>query len=241
MVNIFKVIKTCPMKRIFTLFLTFLVSIAAYSMEGSRLSISAFGNNQSEFRVEINGRRYEMRGNSLTLSNLRQGNHMIRVYREYQKRPGSFRRQQQVVYSGTVYLRSGFHLDIAINRFGKALVDERRIGDHEDWIEDGSDDYYDGGSGRVMSDAEFSRMKQSISQEWLESNKLNSVQFVIQKNEFTTAQVCELMQLFSFEKNRLEVAKAAYRKTVDKHNYYRVNELLSFNHSKEELARFIRG
>ena len=48
------------------------------------------------------------------------------------------------------------------------------------------------------------------------------------------------MLLFVFESNKLEVAKSAYRKTVDKQNYYQLNDALTFSSSKEELARFIR-
>ena len=48
------------------------------------------------------------------------------------------------------------------------------------------------------------------------------------------------MLLFTFENNRLEVAKYAYRKTVDKHNYFQLNEALTFSSSKDDLARFIR-
>jgi hypothetical protein len=48
------------------------------------------------------------------------------------------------------------------------------------------------------------------------------------------------MLLFTFENNRLEVAKYAYRKTADKQNYYQLNDALTFSSTKEELARFIR-
>ena len=48
------------------------------------------------------------------------------------------------------------------------------------------------------------------------------------------------MLLFSFENNRLEIAKLAFRKTVDKQNYFMLNEALTFSSSKDELARFIR-
>ena len=48
------------------------------------------------------------------------------------------------------------------------------------------------------------------------------------------------MMLFTFENNRLEIAKLAYNKTIDKNNYYQLNDALTFSNSKEELARFIR-
>ena len=92
----------------------------------------------------------------------------------------------------------------------------------------------------VMSGREFEQMKESIRKEWFENNRLTSVKFIMDKSNFTTAQVKELMLLFTFESNKLEVAKYAYRKTVDKQNYYQLNDALTFSSSKDELARFIR-
>jgi hypothetical protein len=48
------------------------------------------------------------------------------------------------------------------------------------------------------------------------------------------------MLLFTFENNRLEVAKYAFCNTVDKQNFYQLNDALTFSSSKDELARFIR-
>ena len=49
-----------------------------------------------------------------------------------------------------------------------------------------------------------------------------------------------MLQLFSFEGNKLELAKQAYSKTLDKQNYQCVADVLMFRSSKDELARFIR-
>lgn len=227
------------MKRIFTLLLGSLFSLSLLAYDGSRLSISTIGNSKVDFRVEVDGRRYDMKDHTVTLSNLSQGNHNIRIFRVMKNKNG-FNKKQELVYATTVFLRRGFHLDITMNRFGKALVDERKIEKYDDWFDEGYDDYYDDDFAEIMSAQEFQQVKQAISKEWLESNKLNSVKFIIDKNFFSTMQVRELMSLFSFEKNKLEVAKYAYRKTVDKHNYFQVNDQLVFSSSKEELARFLR-
>ncbi len=83
-------------------------------------------------------------------------------------------------------------------------------------------------------------MKEQIRKEWFENNRLTSAKTIIDKNNFTAQQVKEMMLLFSFENNKLEIAKYAYRKTVDKQNYYVVNDAFTFSSSKDELARFIR-
>jgi hypothetical protein len=50
-----------------------------------------------------------------------------------------------------------------------------------------------------------------------------------------------MMLLFTFEDNKLEVAKYAYRKTVDNRNYVMVNDAFTFSSSRDELAKYIRS
>jgi len=234
------------MKKIFTLLLSSLFSLSLLAYDGTRLSISTVSNRAMNFKIEVDGRKYNMQDNSITLSNLAEGNHNVRIYREAKKNGNGLGlgRKQEIIYATNIYMRRGFHFDITVNRFGKVLVDERRIGPSDDWYEDSEDDYYDNGwdndYANVMNAGEFTSVKQSLSKEWMESSRLKSAMFIMDKNSFTTAQVRELMMLFSFESNKLEVAKYAYRKTVDKHNYYQVNDLFSFSSSRDELARFLR-
>ena len=68
----------------------------------------------------------------------------------------------------------------------------------------------------------------------------NQDKTIIDKNNFTAKQVKELMCLFTFESNRQEIAKYAYRKTLDKENYWQLNDAFTFSSSKDDLALFIR-
>jgi hypothetical protein len=58
-------------------------------------------------------------------------------------------------------------------------------------------------------------------------------------NYVTSAQVWEIMDLFSFESNRLELSKYAYSHTVDPQNYFLVHRAFRFSYSTRELNRFI--
>ena len=233
------------MKKIFTLLLSSLFSLSLLAFDGSRLSISAVGTS-TEMKIEVDGRKFSMKDNSITLSYLAEGYHQVKIFREKNKRGNGNGRKSEIIYSNSIYLKKGVHLDITVNRFGKVLVDERRIDRNDDWYND-EDDYYDNdnggwnnGYGNVMSNREFDDMKDQIRKEWFEKNRLTSAKVIVDKNNFTTQQVKELMLLFTFENNRLEIAKYAYRKTVDRQNYFQLNDAFSFSSSKEELARFIR-
>ncbi len=229
------------MKRIFTLLLSSLFSLSLFAFNGSRLSISTVINHK-DLVFEVDGRKVAMSKNSITLSNLSEGRHTVRIYRDVKRNGFGFGRKQDVIYNSTVVIRRGFHTDITVNRFGKVFVDERRIDRNDDWYYD--DDYFDDGFDHdfrtVMSAREFDQVKESLRKEWFEANRLKSAKFIIDQNNLTAMQVKELMLLFSFENNKLDIAKHAYRKTVDKRNYYLANEALTFSSSKDELARFIR-
>jgi hypothetical protein len=63
---------------------------------------------------------------------------------------------------------------------------------------------------------------------------------IIDRNYFTSQQIKDLLLLFTFENNRLDLAKYAYGKTVDKGNYFIVNDAFTFNNNKEKLSAYIR-
>lgn len=233
------------MKKISTLFIGSLFSLSMLAYDGSRLSISSPGTS-TELKIEIDGRSFSMKNNSITLSYLAEGRHNVKIYHDKKRGGFGFGKREDVLYQSSIFLKRGYHLDITINRFGKIMTDEHFIDRNDEWYND-EDDYYDNNNGdwnagnsNVMSGREFETVKEQIRKEWFENNRLTSAKVIIDKNNFTTLQVKEFMLLFTFENNRLEVAKYAYRKTVDKQSYYQLNDALTFSSSKDELARFIR-
>jgi hypothetical protein len=233
------------MKKIFTLLFSSFLSLSLLAFDGSKLSISTFTNKQ-ELQVEIDGRRVNMRDNSITLSNISEGSHSIRIYKEKARNGIGFGKRQVILYAGTVFVKRGFHTDVTVNRFGKVFIDERRIArvdafGEDEYFEEGEDEGgWDNGYGNVMSTRDFEQVKAQIKKEWFENNRITSAKVIIDKSNFTAQQVKELVLLFTFENNKLEVAKYAYRKTVDKQNYFQVSDALQFKSSKDELNRFIR-
>lgn len=94
--------------------------------------------------------------------------------------------------------------------------------------------------GRPMLDADFQQLKQSLTNERFENTRLEIAKTAMTNNMFTTAQVRDLVGLFSFDNNKLELAKHAYRFTVDRNNYFQVGNAFSFSSNREELMRFIQ-
>ena len=244
------------MKRISTLLLSTLFSLSLLAYDGTRLTVSSVSN--MKMTVEVDGRRYNMNNKALSIRDLSTGHHIVKIYRDRKQNNGGFNNRQDLVYSGSVHLRRDYHLDITINRFGKALVDERRIDRNDDWYDD--DDNYDRdnrwndrdprnnhdneldyGNNRAMNMNDFNQAKETLRREWLESSRVNLARQIFDRNYYTTQQVKEILQLFSFENNKLDLAKHAYGRTTDKRNYPTLNDAFAQRSSKDELARYIRN
>ena len=240
------------MKSIFTLVMSCLMAVSVFAADvAGRITVSFTGN--KDYKVLIDGRAYEAgSGNRIYLRDIRPGRHTIEVYNTKTK---NNRKNARPVYAGSFTVRPNRDMDIWIDRNGRAEFDESRNNDrrydrndrnwndrNRDW--DRNDDRNKGGGyndyyNRAMSDYDFNRLEQSINQQW--RGKLSTAKDGIKRNSFTTYQVKQLLLLFSSENDKLELAKLAYDKTVDRQNYNQLYEVFSSRSSHEELDRFIRN
>ncbi|HLG40994.1 MAG TPA: DUF4476 domain-containing protein [Chitinophagaceae bacterium] len=259
------------MKRIFTFLASLILSISLFAADArpkSTLTVKSL--DRGDIRVVVDGRRFEPGVSTLVISGLDAGYHTVKIYREKNNGFFNvLGHRYEMVYNTSLSVRPKTNVSITIDRFGRTTISETRINGHgrnrnndwgrqkddRDWDYDRSGDReydydHDGKFGdydtnygyeKGMSDHEFSRVLEAISTEWLESNKLKSATQIVTTNMVTTMQVKQLMRLFSFESNKLELAKKAYSNTVDKKNFFMVNDEFNFNSSKDDLARFIRN
>lgn len=94
----------------------------------------------------------------------------------------------------------------------------------------------------TVSNTDYNQIKSSIEKERFASTKLTLAKQALQaKKCFTVEQIIRILQLFTFEDNKLELAKFAYEYCIDRENYYRVNDVFTFSSSKDELNRFLQG
>ena len=269
------------MKTIFTLLLSTIFSLASMAFDGTRLTVTSVSNNK--MFVEVDGRRFALNGNTVSISSIRPGTHTVKVVRELKRNAGrgfgNGNRREETIYNIRVVFKEGYHFDILVNRFGKVLIDERRIDNSDEWYDeddnvyddrnddgdwnDGNNDAdrddrgyddrddrdnrdydddprYDNDHNRGMNNADFSKAKETLRREWFENTRLETAKQIIDQNYFTSQQVKEMVLLFTFENNRLDIAKYAYGKTVDKGNYFIMNDAFTFNNNKEKLSEYIR-
>jgi Tfp pilus assembly protein FimT len=99
-----------------------------------------------------------------------------------------------------------------------------------------------GGCGRNATTGEdLASIKRSIESKWFSDEKMTVLQQASENRCFSVSQVKEMMGLFTYETDKLKVAKFLYDFTGDKKNYYQVNDAFSFQSSIGELDTFIKS
>lgn len=92
-----------------------------------------------------------------------------------------------------------------------------------------------------MSQSNFEQAKQSIKSKGFDESKLTIAKQIIGTNCLLCSQIKELMKLMSFEESKLDLAKFAWGYTLDRGNYYQLNDAFSFESSIEELDNYIKS
>lgn len=92
-----------------------------------------------------------------------------------------------------------------------------------------------------MSAVDFAAAKASIEKQMMDDSKLKVAKQVVGTNCLTTAQVKEIMGMFTMERTKLDWAKFAYGKTSDPQNYYQLNDGFMFSSSVDELNKYIES
>ena len=157
------------MKTIFTLLLATTFATSAFAYDEGKLTVTFAAKNNVQ--VMIDGRTYSQQENTIVLTGVQPGNHSIRIYKAQKggNRYGRNNRAQrsELLYATNVWVRPNYHVDIMVNRFGKALIDESLLRNNDrwqddEWYGDGSYNGYDNRYNRAMSESEFNQFVQQI-------------------------------------------------------------------------------
>jgi hypothetical protein len=239
------------MKTTFTLLLATVITTSAFAYDEGKLTITVAA--QKDAVVYVDGRSYTDDDNSVVLNNIRSGNHTIKVYKKKNNNRNNRNQREELLYSSTIYVRPSYHVDVVVNRFGKALVDERALNNRDNnWDDD--EDNWGGNNGngnngngnngngyrQAMSDYDFNILHQRIKSAWFSGSKMTQAKEAFDANYFSTSQVRQVLQLFNSDSDKLELAKLAYRNTVDQRSYRQLYDVFSFQSTKDDLDRFIR-
>lgn len=89
---------------------------------------------------------------------------------------------------------------------------------------------------------EFSQIVETIKKQSFNNTQITLAKQIIKSKEcFTSGQIKDLVNIFSFESSKLDIAKYAYDYCIDKNNYYVVNDAFDFSSSIDELSKYIQS
>jgi Domain of unknown function (DUF4476) len=125
--------------------------------------------------------------------------------------------------------------------YGRKKDKRNKHGKHRSYNDDdrGYSNQYPGNN-RQISDYDFGLLKHYVRKEAFDDRRINIAKQAAGNSNFSTAQVRDLMGIFSFDDGKLDVAKYFYNRTLDRNNYYQLTDALSFGSSKDALLAFIR-
>lgn len=92
-------------------------------------------------------------------------------------------------------------------------------------------------SGTILGDDDFSGATKSILARSTVEGKILSAKQIIGNNCLSVLQVKTIVKLFEGDETRLDIAKYAYNTTIDKGNYYKLNEVFTNEASIDELNK----
>jgi hypothetical protein len=92
-----------------------------------------------------------------------------------------------------------------------------------------------------ISSQEFNERLGAVTRESFDNKRLGKAKQVFEDEILSTNQVITVVKVFSFDDSKLDFAKWAYNRTLDKKNYYKVEDQFSFGSSKSELSNYVRS
>ena len=202
------------------------------------------------FSVEIGDQRMSNSSGKFRFFDLKPGNNVISIYDKnflvYRTRINVRNNTRMVLdyfnYNG-LYLLGTYNLR---DNYGDVWNDTwnnpYNNSNNNDGYWDPSDNFGNGNSyNDLMNDREFSSFLQMLKRQSFDDDKLNFLAPQLNSTSFNSNQIKLIMKEFSFDKNRLEFAKRAYKNCVDKRNYYLLNDAFDFDSYARQLNDYIRN
>ncbi len=215
-------------KMIYTIALGLLsFSVMAYHQH-SDLRLNVFGNTM--FTVALNGCHYPYPDTRYEVRDITPGQHFLEVFRT-----GGYY-GNVVLFAGYIHIPASSVVNARIDRYGRFIINHITPKYMAPVCAPVSAPAF-----YPMSDYDFGLLRETIRSKSFDSTRLQVAKQALDSRRLTSLQVRELMDLMWFESTKLDLAKFAYHRVVDKERFFLVNDAFSFSSSIDELDRFIRG
>lgn len=226
------------MKKLVTLFvLSFIIiSTQAYN-DRSILNLRMYDN--SAFCVIVDGQKYNFHQSRYNIPNLAPGRHYIKIIKHGNRNNYYGHNNAMWLFAGYVNIPFATKVSATIDRYNHLRIIDRQSANNGY----GRNQYHSkyNNAARNMSARDFEQLKFVVYKTSFDNTKLKIAKQAIRVNRVTAWQVFELMNLMTFESTKLNLARFAYRYTINKNKYYIVSSAFTFSSSIRELDRYINN
>lgn len=94
-------------------------------------------------------------------------------------------------------------------------------------------------TGTAMDDATFVTFLTKMKDKSMDNQKLDFVKSNMKNNWFNTDQVLQMLQTFSYENNKVELAKIIWHKTTDKGSFFKIYDAFTFSSSEKSVQEYV--
>jgi hypothetical protein len=91
----------------------------------------------------------------------------------------------------------------------------------------------------VMSNEQFNNLRNAVKDSNFDDQRLEIAKQGIKANTLSIDQIRALIDVFSFESSKVEIAKFAYNYTPDKNRYTELYSVFKFSSSTDEVIKYI--
>lgn len=92
---------------------------------------------------------------------------------------------------------------------------------------------------KEMTDSDFKSKLASVKAESFDDKRFSKIKFLFTDEYLSSVQSAELVKLFSFDSKKVDAGKFLYKRTLDKKNYYKVVDVITFDSYKKDLQDWI--
>lgn len=247
------------MKKILSILFCLSIVASAMAQPSDRPLLRIQLSDHNPLTVAIDGRYYRKHGTALTIGDLPQGKHHVKVYAYYPPRRNGNARAELLYESNIRTKRGTFTNCIVDAKTGYATIDIRDLSDNDfkqapaqpDNNADNiygnqpnadnitNNDYKGAIPDNALNPGDMDALKSKVNTKIADGDKLKIIKNNLKNRSYYTDQVNVMMGWLNFESTRLELAKWAYSHVIDKRNYYSLEKQFTFKSSKVEFESYI--
>lgn len=243
-------IKFTVMKKLLLPFLLFFVGIncfAAYPLNpyASNLSISTLEN--GIFLYELNGVNYTPQNRNVYFQGINQGVGRLIIYRYRSTHYGQG--QWLPVFNGDIQIPPSSNVFVKWDSWNGMMVSVASLypnnPNYPNYPNNPNYPDYPNNPNYPnvvvgMNPPSFQGLILQIQSSSFDNNKVVLAKTAIRSNGISVSQLQQLLREFSFDSNRLDVAKYAYSFCADKNNYFMLSNSFDFESNARDLMKFIQ-